>query len=111
MASSEIPEPPDMMVRFMRSGEVFTPSATIDNQALFAGRVNQLNRIIGAVSQRGQHAILFGERGVGKTSLANVLLKRLDRVNQTTIPFTCFSWRYKRKINVEMLHQLQPQLR
>ena len=77
MVSSETPETPDMMVRFMQSGQVFTPSAPIDNQALFAGRVNQLNRIIGAVSQRGQHAILFGERGVGKTSLANVLLKRL----------------------------------
>jgi Cdc6-like AAA superfamily ATPase len=77
MASSETPETPDIMVRFMQSGQVFTPSAPIDNQALFAGRVNQLNRIIGAVSQRGQHAILFGERGVGKTSLANVLLKRL----------------------------------
>jgi Cdc6-like AAA superfamily ATPase len=77
MATSGIPESPDMMVRFMRSGEIFTPSAPIDNQALFAGRVNQLNRIIGAVSQRGQHAILFGERGVGKTSLANVLLKIL----------------------------------
>lgn len=77
MESSGIPETPDMMVRFMRSGEIFTPSAPIDNQALFAGRVNQLNRIIGAVTQRGQHAILFGERGVGKTSLANVLLKIL----------------------------------
>ncbi len=77
MVGSETPETPDMMVRFMQSGQVFTPSAPIDNQALFAGRVNQLNRIIGAVSQRGQHAILFGERGVGKTSLANVLLKRL----------------------------------
>jgi Cdc6-like AAA superfamily ATPase len=77
MTNPGIPESPDMMVRFMRSGEIFTPSAPIDNQALFAGRVNQLNRIIGAVSQRGQHAILFGERGVGKTSLANVLLKIL----------------------------------
>jgi Cdc6-like AAA superfamily ATPase len=77
MANPGTPESPDMMVRFMRSGEVFTPSAPIDNQALFAGRVNQLNRIISAVSQRGQHAILFGERGVGKTSLANVLLKML----------------------------------
>jgi Cdc6-like AAA superfamily ATPase len=75
MTSSGIPESPDMMVRFMRSGKVFTPSAPIDDQALFAGRVNQLNRIISAVSQRGQHAILFGERGVGKTSLANVLLE------------------------------------
>jgi Cdc6-like AAA superfamily ATPase len=77
MASSGTPESPDIMVRFMQSGQVFTPSAPIDNQALFAGRVNQLNRLIGAVSQRGQHAILFGERGVGKTSLANALLKLL----------------------------------
>ena len=77
MASSETPETPDMMVRFMQSGQVFTPSAPIDNQALFAGRVNQLNRLTGAVSQRGQHAVLFGERGVGKTSLANKLLQTL----------------------------------
>ncbi len=77
MIDSETPESPDMMVRFMRSGQVFTPSAPINNQDLFAGRVNQLNRIMGAVSQRGQHAILFGERGVGKTSLANVLLNIL----------------------------------
>ena len=77
MTSSGIPESPDMIVRFMQSGGVFTPSAPIDSQDLFAGRVDQLNRIIGAVTQRGQHAILFGERGVGKTSLANVLLKIL----------------------------------
>jgi transcriptional regulator with AAA-type ATPase domain len=78
MANSGTPESPDMMLRFMRSGKIFTPSAPIDDQALFAGRVNQLNRIIGAISQRGQHAILFGERGAGKTSLANVLLKILS---------------------------------
>jgi predicted ATP-dependent serine protease len=69
MASSGTPESPDMMVRFMQSGQLFTASAPIDNQASFAGRVNQLNRIIGAVSQHGQQAVLFGERGVGKTSL------------------------------------------
>lgn len=40
MESSGTPESPDMMVRFMQSGQVFTPSAPIDNQALFAGRVN-----------------------------------------------------------------------
>jgi hypothetical protein len=35
MATSGTPESPDMMVRFMQSGEIFTPSAPIDNQALF----------------------------------------------------------------------------
>jgi Cdc6-like AAA superfamily ATPase len=52
---------------------VFTPSAPIDNASLFAGRKLQLTKLINAASQRGQHAALFGERGVGKTSLANVL--------------------------------------
>jgi Cdc6-like AAA superfamily ATPase len=35
--------------------------------------------VIAAVSQRGQHVILFGERGVGKTSLANVLAELLGQ--------------------------------
>src|SRR5258708_5617223 len=56
-----------------RIAKVFTPSAPIDNAALFAGRKKQITTLLNAVTQRGQHAVLFGERGVGKTSLANVL--------------------------------------
>lgn len=51
----------------------FTPSAPIDTAALFAGRTSQVTKLINTVNQKGQHAVLFGERGVGKTSLANVL--------------------------------------
>jgi GTPase SAR1 family protein len=51
--------------------QVFSPGAPIDESDLFAGRVDQLKDLINAVNQRGQHAIVFGERGVGKTSLAN----------------------------------------
>ena len=51
----------------------FTPSAPIDRLSLFAGRTQQVTKLINTVSQRGQHAVLFGERGVGKTSLATVL--------------------------------------
>lgn len=55
------------------AGRVFSPAAPIDEAALFAGRIDQIRAVLDAVSQRGQHAIIFGERGVGKTSLANVL--------------------------------------
>src|SRR5690349_15279219 len=58
--------------------EVFTPSAPIDHEALFAGRSNQIRSVINVVNQRGQHAIIFGERGVGKTSLANILAEKLQ---------------------------------
>lgn len=56
-----------------RSEEVYTPSAPIDSEELFAGRITQIARVIGAVRQKGAHAIIFGERGVGKTSLANCI--------------------------------------
>ena len=57
------------------AGMVFSPGAPIDESELFAGRVDQLRDLINAVNQRGQHAIIFGERGVGKTSLANIFTK------------------------------------
>lgn len=58
----------------IHAGQVFTPGSPVNSQDLFAGRLDQLNKILGAVTQRGYHAVLFGERGVGKTSLANILL-------------------------------------
>src|SRR6266498_4147679 len=51
----------------------FTPSAPIEDRTLFAGRKKQIQSVLNAISQRGQHAALFGERGVGKTSLAKVI--------------------------------------
>jgi len=54
-------------------GSVFTPGAPINERELFAGRLSQVRQIMEAISQRGYHAVLFGERGVGKTSLSNVL--------------------------------------
>jgi len=68
----------------------FRPSAPIDRMGLFAGRLNQTDMVINAVLQRGQHVILYGERGVGKTSLAKVLTEILHsagirKVNSDTI--------------------------
>lgn len=51
----------------------FSPSAPIDQRALFSGRLTQMIDVLNAVNQKGQHAVLYGERGVGKTSLARVL--------------------------------------
>lgn len=59
--------------------QVFSPGAPIDESDLFAGRVEQLRDLINAVNQRGQHAIIFGERGVGKTSLANTFTLFMHR--------------------------------
>ncbi len=63
-------------------GRVFSPAAPIDEVALFAGRTQQLRDVIDSINQRGQHAIIFGERGVGKTSLANVLSDYLETAGE-----------------------------
>jgi hypothetical protein len=59
--------------RLARISEAFTPRAPVDRLSLLSGRQTQLMEVISAVGQKGLHVLLFGERGVGKTSLANVL--------------------------------------
>ena len=64
---------PDYKHLVLEAGRVFRPAAPIDDKALFAGRVDQIKAIVDAVNRWGQHAVIYGERGVGKTSLANIL--------------------------------------
>jgi Cdc6-like AAA superfamily ATPase len=57
--------------------DTFSPHAPIDDDALFAGRADIVSKLVETIFQKGQHAIMFGERGVGKTSLANILKDRI----------------------------------
>ncbi|MBT2559349.1 orc1/cdc6 family replication initiation protein [Hymenobacter sp. ISL-91] len=52
--------------------DVFSPTAPIEKRDLFYGRIQQFNDLYSALNQRGAHAVLYGDRGVGKTSLANM---------------------------------------
>jgi Cdc6-like AAA superfamily ATPase len=55
------------------AAKVFQPRTPITTKELFAGRWNELTTVADAVNQSGLHAVIYGERGVGKTSLANVV--------------------------------------
>src|SRR4051794_21093312 len=61
------------ITRLARVAEAFSPGAPIDRVQLFAGRLELVLDVVNAITQRGQHVIIYGERGVGKTSLANIL--------------------------------------
>jgi Cdc6-like AAA superfamily ATPase len=65
-------------------GNLFT-SGPIDEDRLFAGRASQVRTLLETVFDRSKHAILFGERGVGKTSLSNVFWKRYGKSLQTLV--------------------------
>jgi Cdc6-like AAA superfamily ATPase len=66
-------------------GRVFCPAAPINQFQLFRGRKEQLQSVIAAITTRGKHVVLYGDRGVGKTSLANILKDALGRSDSTEV--------------------------
>lgn len=75
--------------KYMEAGQVFTPGSPVSARDLFAGRIDQLQRIMDAISQRGYHAVLYGERGVGKTSLSNILINSLQPMGYLVARVNC----------------------
>lgn len=57
--------------------QIFRPARPINDDHLFAGRLEQIRDLLAVIYQSGSHAILYGERGVGKTSLANIVNQRV----------------------------------
>ena len=57
--------------------DIFTPHKPIQASTLFFGRQGEIQRLIEHLNTPGQHALLYGERGVGKSSLANVAAELL----------------------------------
>ena len=56
-----------------RLAKVFTPNRPIRLPALLSGRLNLLYRLQDNILTPGKHVLLYGDRGVGKTSIARVL--------------------------------------
>lgn len=70
----------DWGLAIAKSKQLFNPSSPIDEGRLFSGRIQQVNDLLDIVYERGAHAVIFGERGVGKSSLANTLSSRIPSV-------------------------------
>jgi Cdc6-like AAA superfamily ATPase len=58
--------------------EYFTPGTPINEADLFAGRQATIRQLQDTVLELGRHGIIFGERGVGKTSIANIFHRDLN---------------------------------
>lgn len=60
--------------------DVFTPHTPINQENLFKGRSSEVQQILSTLNTPGQHVLLFGDRGVGKSSLANIASKKLINI-------------------------------
>lgn len=83
--------------------ELFSPAAPINEASLIAGRSEQIASLTDAVFERGRHGILFGERGVGKTSLASTFhmmfagrLKSISSIRTPAFPTDTYSTLWRR---------------
>lgn len=75
------------MAKVIDPRTIFTPGAPISQRDFFRGRIAQISRVIEAIPSPGRHPIIFGQRGVGKTSLANILAHLLP--NALAVKVTC----------------------
>ncbi|MFG1212007.1 AAA family ATPase [Xanthobacter flavus] len=74
----------DWMALEFEIGSLFD-GAPIDEEDLFAGRAKEVRTMLETVFAKSKHVILFGERGVGKTSLSNIFWKRFNKTVKSFI--------------------------
>jgi Cdc6-like AAA superfamily ATPase len=79
-----MPTNPD---QFALLDEAFSPSAPIQQTKFFFGRLDHLEQVVQAINERGQHIVVYGERGVGKTSFAGNVASKLSNVHPVKV--TC----------------------
>jgi len=71
--------------------QAFTPSRPKYAGRFFAGRHPELQRVITAVETERDCIIIYGPRGIGKTSLSNVIAESARRVGHLVIRYPCTS--------------------
>jgi hypothetical protein len=68
---------------------VFTPAQPVTERRLFAGRIKVLSRLIEIIEDRLSHVVIFGERGIGKTSLLHILSDLAEESRYVVLHGTC----------------------
>ncbi len=69
----------------LKLGTVFRPTSPIKKDALFQGRTSQLREVVDAINQPGKHVVMYGEAGVGKTSLGQIVQTKLRAIESVPV--------------------------
>jgi Cdc6-like AAA superfamily ATPase len=71
--------------------EAFTPSKPKNSSRFFAGRHWAIQRVITAIEEDQAHIVIYGPRGIGKTSLSNVLAEAAGEADYEVLRYPCSS--------------------
>jgi hypothetical protein len=67
----------DWFAKRFQISELFSPTEPVREADLFVGRTEHITKVTEGIIQAGQHVVVYGERGVGKTSLTNIISNRI----------------------------------
>lgn len=67
----------------------FTPSQPVTDRRMFAGRIDVLTTLIRSIEDQRVHVIMYGERGIGKTSLVHVLTQAAQDARYIVVYCSC----------------------
>lgn len=82
--------PSDAIARArMKFIEAFTPSQPVSDRTRFAGRVDILDSLIRAIEEKRLHVVIYGARGLGKTSAIHVLAQAARDANYLVVYLSC----------------------
>ncbi|MEM9821433.1 MAG: ATP-binding protein [Bacteroidota bacterium] len=81
----------EQLQKITEVGRIYTPAYPIEIKDLFSGRKQQLQRAISFIPQKGYHLMVYGDRGVGKTSFANVLMRFFETSDRQVTRVSCSS--------------------
>lgn len=72
-----------------RLRHAFTPSQPIADRRLFAGRDDVLKSMIRSIEDQRLHVVIYGERGIGKTSLLHILTQAATEARYIVVYTSC----------------------
>ncbi|MGH6987034.1 MAG: AAA family ATPase [Caulobacteraceae bacterium] len=73
----------------IRLRTAFTPGQPVTDRRMFAGRTKVLSTLIRSIEDQRLHTVLYGERGIGKTSLLHVLTQAAREARYLVVYVSC----------------------
>lgn len=73
----------------MKLRSAYTPSQPVVDRRMFAGRTEVLTTLIRSIEDQRLHIVLYGDRGIGKTSLLHVLTQAAREARYIVIYCSC----------------------
>jgi len=73
----------------IRLRDAFMPSQPVIGRSMLAGRIDLLSQLIQAVEDQRAHVVVYGQRGIGKTSLLRVFTEIAREAGYLVLHETC----------------------